>query len=327
MNRRTFITALGGAAVWPPVTLAQQSERIRTIGVLFGIAEDDPVWRAERNIFVTEMQRLGWVEGRNLHIAYRTALGNDDLFHTYAAELVSLKPDVILSVNPSAIAALASKTKTIPIVFTVELDPVREGHVASTAHPGGNITGFTDVDFTIAGKWPQLLKEIAPNLRTAVVLFHPQLDLDDIWRRSIESGASAAAIDLQLTPIREAADIEPAIANLSAEANGLLVIPSPFTAFQRAPIIAAANKRGLPAVYPLKYFTVSGGLMSYSPDQLDEFRRAAGYVDRILRGANPGELPVQEPTKFELVVNLKPAQAIGMQIPPSLLARTDEVIE
>jgi putative tryptophan/tyrosine transport system substrate-binding protein len=327
MNRRAFIAGLGGAAAWPLVARAQQFDRTRTIGVLFGIAENDPIWRAERNIFVAEMQRLGWDEGRNLRIEYRTALGNDDLFHTYATELISLKPDVILSVNPSAIAALAPKTKSIPIVFTVELDPVREGHVASTAHPGGNITGFTDVDFTIASKWPQLLKEIAPNLRAAIVLFHPQLSLDDIWMRSIESGSSAAALDLHLTPIREAADIEPAITNVSSEANGLLVSPSPFTAVHRAPIIAAANKRGLPAVYPLKYFTVSGGLMSYSPDQLDEFRRAAGYVDRILRGANPGELPVQEPTKFELVVNLKTAKALGLIIPPTLLARADEVIE
>ena len=201
MNRRAFILAISTLSARPVVTRAEQPDRVRTVAVLFGIADDDPVWHAERNVFVAEMQRLGWVEGRNLFIVYRTALGNDDLFHTYAGELVSLKPDVILSVNPSAIAALASKTKTIPIVFTVELDPVREGHVASTAHPGGNITGFTDVDFTIASKWPQLLKEIAPNLRAAAVLFHPQLGLDDIWMRSIESGASAAAIDLHLTPI------------------------------------------------------------------------------------------------------------------------------
>jgi putative ABC transport system substrate-binding protein len=201
MRRRTFIAGLGGAVGVLPLVTRAQPIRSRKVGVLFGIADDDPVWQAERNVFVAEMQRLGWVEGRNLFIVYRTALGNDDLFHTYAGELVSLKPDVILSVNPSAIAALASKTKSIPIVFTVELDPVREGHVASTAHPGGNITGFTDVDFTIASKWPQLLKEIAPNLRAAVVLFHPQLGLDDIWMRSIESGASAAGIDLHLTPI------------------------------------------------------------------------------------------------------------------------------
>jgi putative tryptophan/tyrosine transport system substrate-binding protein len=329
MKRREFIVGLGSAAAWPVLARAEQSKSIRRIGVLYGLAEDDPQWRAMRTAFVGEMRKLGWVEGNNLQIEYRTALGDPQRFRDYAAELVSLKPDLILGVSPLALAALAQQTRSIPIVFTVDLDPVREGHVASIAHPGGNITGFTDTAFEIGTKWPQLLKELVPNLRDVVLGYYPQpFGLDEVWMQFIKAGMSTVNASLSPTPIRDVPEISSVIGNLPVtDDNGFLLIPSAFTAVHRASIVEAVGQRGIPTVFPLKYYTVSGGLMSYSPDQVEEMSRAAGYVDRIFNGSNPGDLPVQEPTKFELVINLKTAKRMGITIPASLLARADEVIE
>jgi putative ABC transport system substrate-binding protein len=327
-NRRAFMAGLTGAATWWKVARAQKQEGIRRLGVLYGLAEDDPNWRINRNAFIGEMRKLGWIEGVNLAIEYRTALGDEQRFREYAAELVSLKPDLILGVSPSALAALADQTRTIPIVFTVDNDPIREGHVTSLAHPGGNITGFTDVAFVIAGKWPQLLKEVLPSLSEVYVVYHPQLEFDEVYMKFIRTGASAVNVEVKPVLIGDVPEIKPVIASLAfAGRNGLLVIPSAFTAVHRTRIIEAITDRAVPAIFPYKYFAVSGGLMSYSVDQSDEFPRAARYVDRILKGANPGDLPIQEPIKFELVVNLKTAKAMDIVVPPSLLARADEVIE
>ena len=329
MNRRVLISLLGGAVVARPFAAHAQSDGMRRIGVLMALAETDPQAQARVGAFRDALKKLGWTEGRNLKFDFRWG-APDPLrrMPALAAELVALKPDVMLAAAPPALKALQQATRTIPIVFAQVPDPVGTGFVASLARPGGNITGFTIFEYQIGVKWLELLMQIAPRVKRVAVLHLPNTPTLAECIRQIESVAPTFHVELSTLPARNADEIERGVEAFAREPNGgMVVIPSPLTTTRRGQIVALAMRHRLPAVYPYRYFVTSGGLASYGVDNIDLYRRAATYVDRILKGEQPANLPVQQPNKFELVINLKTAKALGLDVPITLLARTDHVIE
>jgi putative ABC transport system substrate-binding protein len=330
MRRREFITLLGGAAAaWPVAARAQQVERPRRVGVLMGISEDDPLARARVAIFRKALADLGWTEGRNLTITWRWTGGDIERVREYAAELVRLAPEVILANGTPNVAALQRATTSIPIVFAVVNDPVAQGFIASMAHPGGNITGFSFLEYSMVGKSLEMLKQIAPDIVRVSVMFNPDTyPYYNIHLRSFETIARMLSLELTAAPIRNPAEIEETIATMGRwQGSALLVTPDPFTVVHRRAIIQAAEQYRVPANYSYRQHVREGALMSYGADTIDIFRRSASYVDRILKGANPTDLPAQAPVKFEMAINLKTANALGLDVPPTLLALADEVIE
>jgi putative tryptophan/tyrosine transport system substrate-binding protein len=330
VKRRAFITLLGGAAAaWPLAARAQQQERMRRIVFLHGIAENDPEAQARVVAFRQGLEALGWVEHRNIQIEQRFSGGDFAQMQTYTAEVVDSSPDVIVASSSPVIAALKQATRTIPIVFAVVNDPLGQGFVANQARPGGNITGFTFVDFPMIGKWLELLKEIAPGVNRITLLFNPQTAAYyPIFLRAFAAGAAALAAEISATPVRDATEIEAAAAALAREpGGGLIAGPDPFLNARRGTVMAMSKRHRLPVIFGFRRYVTEGALMSYGPDTIDIVRRSASYVDRILKGEKPAELPVQAPNKYELAINLKTAQALGLEVPPTLLARADEVIE
>ena len=327
MRRREIIALLGGAAVGLLLATRGQADATRRIGALIAFAKDDPETEERLTGFQQGLAKRGWVEGRNIHIDYRFAAGRADPFPVLAKELVALQPDVILGHTPGAIHALQRETRTIPIVFVNVSDPIGLGFIASLPRPGGNITGVLHYEATIIGKWLAMLREIAPHL-TGAALANPKVSSYQYFLRSAEATAPSLGIDLTDSPVQTAAGIERAIEELARRPNsGLILPPDASTIVHRDLIVALAARHRLPAVYALKTFVVAGGLMSYGTDQNDLFRLAASYVDRILRGDKPADLPVQAPTRFETTVNLKTAKALGLDVPAHLLVAADEVIE
>jgi putative ABC transport system substrate-binding protein len=328
LKRRDFITLVGAAAAWPFAARAQQDGRVRRIGFLSVITEGDPEGQTWIREFLQHLQELGWTNGRNVQVDFR--FGGSDATHTsmLASELIELRPDVILAGGLLAAVALRQQSLSIPTVFVHVADPVSAGFVTNLARPEGNITGFTNFEFSIGGKWLQLLKECSPSVSRIGVVFDPANPSWAAYLRTIE--AVAPSLGVQLTPVgvRDDAEIKQRITAFARETNGAIVVfPSPVTLQHRASIIAAAAEQRLPAMYPYRFFTVDGGLMSYGSPVGDLYRRAASYADRILKGAKVAELPVQQPTKYELAINLKTAKALGLTIPPGVLAIADEVIE
>jgi putative ABC transport system substrate-binding protein len=323
------MTLLGGTAAWPMAARAQQSERMRRIGVLVGFAENDPDWKARLAGFRQGLEKLGWSEGRNVSFYYRFAPAGAQA-QMLAKDLVALQPDVILAQGTPIVVALLRETLTIPIVFVGLADPIGSGFVASFARPGGNLTGLLLFEASITGKWLAMLKDIAPHLARAAFVINPKTaPYYDYYLRAAQAAASSLAIELVLNPIENAAvDIERAIESLARVPNsGLVLPPDTNTIIHRNLIIALAARHRLPAVYSDRLFVTAGGLICYSTDRADQYRLAASYVDRILRGAKPADLPVQAPTKFETVINLKTAKALGLTVPNALLVAADEVIE
>jgi len=320
---------LGGvAAAWPLAARAQQSERVRRIGVLMSFAADDPEGKAQIAAFVQGLQQLGWTDGRNVRIDYRHGLGNADDTRKYAAELVALAPEVILAIGGATAGPLLQTTRTVPIVFTNVSDPVGAGFVDSLAQPGGNATGFILFEYGISAKWLELLKQIAPNVTRVGVIRDAALAVGPAQFGVIQAVAPSLRMEVSPINLRDAGEIERAVTAFArAPDGGLIVTGSALSLVHRDLIITLAARHKLPAVYFLRTFVTGGGLISYAPNSIDPYRRAAGYVDRILKGEKPGDLPVQAPTKYELVINLKTAKALDLTIPPAVLARADEVIE
>jgi putative tryptophan/tyrosine transport system substrate-binding protein len=329
VKRRAFITALSGAAACSLAGYAQQGEQIRRVGVLIAFSENDPVARASVPAFTQAMRGLGWVEGKNIRLDYRFAAGDPVLFEKYAAELVALSPDAILAGTPPAVTALQRQTRTTPIVFVLVVDPIGLGFVQSLARPGGSVTGFGAFDPPIIGKWLQLLKEIAPGVTRVAIIFNPvTAPYAPLFNRVIEAAAPSFGITVTLAPVGSDAAIEEAVDTLAREpGGGLINLPDIFTAAHRDVTIAAATRYGLPLIGPAEFFPRAGALMSYWFDPVDMHAQAASYIDRILKGASPADLPVQQPTKYSLVINLKTAKALGLTVPPSMLDLADEVIE
>jgi putative tryptophan/tyrosine transport system substrate-binding protein len=329
MRRREFITLLGGAAAaWPVVARAQQVDRMRRLGVLGGQAANDPDAQANIAAFLQGLQQLGWTDGRNVRIDHRWAAGNPADIRKYAAELVALAPDIILATGASPLGPLLQATRTVPIVFAIVPDPVGAGFVDSLSRPGGNTTGFMQAEYNLSGKWLELLKQIAPGVTRAAVLRDPAITAGIGQFAIIQSVAPAIGVEVSPVNVRDAAEIERAVTAFARTPNsGLIVTASALSVVHRDLIVTLAARHKLPAVYYRRLFVIGGGLISYGADFLDQFRRAAGYVDRILKGEKPADLPVQAPTKYELAINLKTAKALGFEIPSSILARADEVIE
>jgi putative ABC transport system substrate-binding protein len=328
MRRREFISLLGGATAWPLAARAQQRERMRRVGVLTPFPADDAEGQARLTAFAQALQQAGWTLGQNLRLDYRWGDGKPNTMSKYAAELVTLAPDVILASSSAALAPLLEATRTVPIVFAGVGDPVAAGYVESLARPGGNATGFTLYEYSLGGKWLELFKEIAPRVTRVAVFRDTSIAAGPGQFGTVQALAPSLGMELRPIDVRDAGAIERAIAAFAQGSNGgLIVFGSPGATIHRNLIIALAAKHRLPAVYSTRYFAASGGLISYGPDFLDQHRRAAGYVDRILKGEKPADLPVQQPTKYELVINLKTAKALGLEVPPTLLARADEVIE
>jgi putative tryptophan/tyrosine transport system substrate-binding protein len=329
MERRKFIMLLGGAAAaaWPLAALAQRSERMRRIGVLVsGLAADDPEWQARGTAFVQGLQELGWADGRNVRVEYRFGLGDPDRLRKSAAELVALAPDVILAGGGVAVPALQQATRTLPIVFANVGDPVGLGLVSTLARPGGNTTGFMTVELGVSGKWLELLKQIAPRVtRVAVLRSFVPAGIGAL--SAIQAVAPSHGVELTPVGIRDADEIERGITAFARGLNDGLIVTGQLQRNLREAITALAARHRLPAIYPYRAFVIAGGLISYGPDQADPYRKAAGYVDRILKGEKPADLPVQAPTRFELVINLTTAKALGLTVPDTVLARADEVIE
>jgi putative ABC transport system substrate-binding protein len=329
MKRREFITLLGGAAAWPLAARAQQGNRVRRIGVLMPWDENDPVFaKPYLPAFTQGLADLGWTVGRNVRIDLRWAGGDANRIRALAQELVGLQPDIILTDGIASTAALQRETRIIPIVFASGVDPVASGIVPRLNQPGGNITGFAFLEASLGGKWLELLSEIAPGLKRAAIMFNPDTPPASAYMPSLETATRSLKVVPITAPVHSDVEIETAITALGREpGGGLVVIPKVFTVVHRAPIIFAAAPNDVPAVYGDSVYARDGGLLSYGVDLLDNWRRAATYVDRILRGAKPAELPVQLPTKFEMVVNLKTAKALSLAVPPSIRLRADEVIE
>jgi putative ABC transport system substrate-binding protein len=328
MRRREFVSLLGAAAAWPLAARSQQGERMRRTGVLINFASDDVEGQARLTAFREGLRQLGWTEGGNVRIDTRWAAGDPDRYRQYVAELLALAPDVILAISSAALASLLQATRTVPIVFTTVADPVGAGYVDSLARPGGNATGFVLWEYSIAAKWLELLKEIAPQVTRAVVFRQSALAAGPGQFGVIQAAAPSLGVDLRVADVRDAREIERAVTTFAQGSNGgLIVTGSPGALSHRTLIVALATRHRLPAVYSARVFAADGGLISYGPDPVDQFRQAAGYVDRILKGEKPADLPVQAPTKYELVINLKTARALGLEVPPMLLARADEVIE
>jgi putative ABC transport system substrate-binding protein len=330
MRRRDFIKVIGGgAAAWPLVVRAQQPDRMGRIGVLSGgPATDDPDNQARWVTLTQALQQLGWIEGRNLQIDYRLTEGNADRARKFAAELIALNPDVIVASGTTAVQALWPVTRTVPIVFVNVSDPVGAGLVDSLARPGGNATGFAQLEYNLSAKWLELLMQIAPSVTRAAVLRDPNITAGVGQFAVIQSVAPSVGIDVSPINVSNADEIERAVTAFARTANGgLIVTASGSAAVHRKQIISLAARHTLPTVYYRRLYVTDGGLISYGPDFIDQFRRAAGYVDRILNGEKPDNLPVQMPTKYELVINLKTAKALGLEVPPSLLARAEKVVE
>ena len=329
MKRREFITLLGGAAVaWPLVARAQQGGAMPRVGVLFGIDENDPEGRNRIDAFRQGLEKLGWKPGQNLRIESRWAAGDLERLKAQAAELVQLKPDVLLAGATLSLVALQRATPDIPIVFAQVTDPVGAGFVTSLARPGGNITGFTQHEFAISVKWLELLKELAPRVKRVAVIHLAENPASAGYLATMTPAASIFGVELTTIPVRNTADIDRAVDGIASTSDGgIIVLPGPAPSSRRNRIIALAEQHHLPAVYPFRYWVISGGLASYGIDNVDLYRLAATYVDRILKGEKPADLPVQHATKFQLVINLKTAKALGLDPPITLLARTDEVIE
>src|SRR5215475_6423888 len=328
MRRREFISLISGAAAtWPLAARAQQSDRIRRIGVLMAYAEDNPDGKPRLAAFAQALQELGWADRRNIHIDYRWSAGDAERTRNYAAELVSLVPDVILAGNTSTVGPLQQATHTVPIVFAGVVDPVGAGFVESLARPGGHTTGFTQFEYGMSGKWLELLKEIAPRLTRAAVLRDVTIAGTGEFA-AIQAVAPSLGVEVSPLGSRNAGEIERGIADFARAQNGGLIVATGASAVgHRELITRLATRHHLPAVYPYRFFVAVGGLVSYGPDRVDPFRRAAAYVDRILKGEKASDLPVQAPNKYEMVVNIKAAKSIGITIPSSVLARADEVIE
>jgi len=329
IGRRELIAALGGAVAWPLAARAQQPERMRRVGVLVGFAENDPMAQPRITAFQQGLLELGWREGRNIRFDTRFAAADSDRMRSYADELVGMAPDVILAMTTPVTAALLRQTRTIPIVFVIVSDPLGSGFVQSLARPGGNATGFINLESSLVEKWVELLKEIAPKVTRAAMMFNPErAPYAGYYMRPFEAAARSLAVEPIGAPVRDDADIERAIAALARDTKGgLIIMTDIYTSTRREPINRLTAHYRIPAVNSTSTITRDGGLITYGVDTTDLFRRAAPYVDRILKGAKPGELPVQVPTKFEMIVNLKTAKALGIEIPPTLLARADEVIE
>ena len=329
IGRRKFVATLGGAAVaWPLAARAQQGERMRRIGVLMPTASDNQRYQAYLAAFLQGSQQLGWTDGRNVRIDTRWGALNADLMRKYAGELVALEPDVVLAPTSDAVSPLRQMTRTVPIVFATVADAVGAGFVESLARPGGNVTGFTAFEYALSGKWLELLKEIAPSVTRAAVLRDSSIVAGIGQFAAIQAVAPSLGVELRPVDLRDAGEIERAITAFAQGANGGLIVTGSASAItHRNLIVALAARHKLPAVYYGRYYVTGGGLISYGPDFIDQYRRAAGYVDRILKGEKPADLPVQAPTKYELVINLRTARALGVTVPPTLLARADEVIE
>ena len=329
MKRRTFITLLGGAAAaWPLAARGQQGDRMRRVGVLIPGASEDPVFQARLAAILEGLQQLGWVDGRNVRIDTRLGAGDADLLRKHAAELVALGPDVVMAYSSNAVPPLLQLTRAVPIVFAVVADPVGAGYVESLARPGANVTGFTGYEFALSGKWLELLKEVAPRVTRAAILRDPAIAAGPAEFAAIQAVAPSFGVELRPLDVRDAGEVERTITAFAQGANGgLIVTGSVWASIHRKLIITLAAQHKLPAVYNTGYYATDGGLIGYGPDYSDLCRRAAGYVDRILKGEKPADLPVQAPTKYELVINLKTAKALGLTVPPQLLARANEVIE
>jgi putative ABC transport system substrate-binding protein len=329
MKRREFIAGAGGAIIgWPLAAHAQQPDHMRRLGVLMSVTEADAQGQARVAALKLGLLEHGWIEGRNLEIDYRWGGGDSSRLRAYAAELTALNPDVIFAAPSAALAAVQRATRTIPVVFAQVSDPVGAGFVASLAHPGGNITGFALFEFAVGAKWLELLKQIAPSVSRVAVIYDPATPSATGFLPLIEAAGRSFGVDVFVHSVRDTNEIEGAISALAAEPNGgLIAIAGPLITAKRDLIISLANKNRLPTIFAFRYYAEAGGLVSYGVDNLDLYRRAASYVDRILRGEKSSELPVQEATKFQLIINLKTAKTLGLTVPPSLLARADEVIE
>jgi putative ABC transport system substrate-binding protein len=330
MRRREFIAGLGSVAAWSLAARAQRPDRVQRVGVLVALDETDPQGMARLSGFTHQLAELGWIEGRNLRMDFRWAAGNVDRMRLFAKELVSLKPDVILATSTPVAAALQEETRTIPIVFANLNDPVASGFVASLSRPGGNLTGLMNVEATMGGKRLQLLTEIAPGIKRVAIMFSPDTApyVRSYFQPSFEAAARLVQVEPIIAPVHSDAEIETVITSLGREpGGGLISVPDNFLLNHRQTIISLAARNNVPAVYQISVFVRDGGLLSYGADDVDNYRRAATFVDRIFRGASPADLPVQLPTKFEMVVNLKTAKALGLVVPSSILLRADEVIE
>jgi putative ABC transport system substrate-binding protein len=328
MKRRTFVAGLGSAAAWPLVARGQQGEHIRRIGVLVVSGKDDPVEKAQLSAFTQALADLGWTDGRNVRMDLRWYGGEINRIPALVQELLGLQPDIILAAGSPATIAVHRETRTIPIVFVGAGDPVASGIVARLERPSGNITGFANLEASLGGKWLELLSEIAPGLKRAAIMFNPDTAPASTYMPSLERAARSLMVEPMTAPVHSDVEIEAAIVALEREpGGGLVVLPDNFMLAHRAPLIMAAAQHNVPAVYMRSEIVRDGGLVSYGVNQVDIWRRAAAYVDRILRGANPGDLPVQFPAKYEMVVNLKTAKALGLTVPQSILLRADEVIE
>ena len=329
MKRREFITLLGSTVIaWPLAARAQQRERVWRIGVLLPFAEDHPVGQARVAAFVQGLRQLGWTDGHNVRIDYRWSAGDSDNIRKFASELIALGPDVVMAFTSAAVTALRQATSTVPIVFAVVADPVGAGYVESLARPGGNVTGFAAQEYAVGGKWMELLKEIVPRLTRVAVLRDSAIAAGPGQFGALQAVAPSFGVELRPIDLHDPSGIEHGIAAFAkGPNNGLIVTGSPSATLHRNLIITLAARHKLPAIYYERSFADAGGLISYGPDFIDQCRRAAGYVDRILKGERPADLPVQAPTKYELVINLKTAKALGLQIPDKLLALADEVIE
>jgi putative ABC transport system substrate-binding protein len=329
MRRREFVILLGGsaAAAWPLAAHAQQSNRLRVVGVLLAMAPDDPEAQLRVKAFEAGLRELGWTEGRNLRLEYRWAAGDAALLRKQATELVGLAPDLILATSTPVLAALRQENP-LPIVFVQVTDPIGSGFVPNLARPGGSLTGFTSFEFTIGSKWLEALKHVAPAVTRVALIFNPDTaPFAHMFWQPVEDAAPSFDVEPMQAPVRDVGEIERTVAAFARQNGGLMVLPDVSTTNHRDLIITLAARHRLPAVYPYRYFATSGGLMSYGSDLADVYRRAASYVDRILKGAIPGDLPVQAPAKFEFVINLKTANALGLTVPPLWLGRADEVIE
>ena len=329
IRRREFLTLLGGAGAWPVAARAQQRERARRIGVLMPLAADDPESQARTTAFVQELAQLGWIAGRNVQIDNRWSAGDSERTRRYVAELVALAPDVIVTSSTVSVAALIEATRTVPIVFAGIPDPVGAGFVNSLARPGRNATGFLLYEYGLSAKWLELLKQIAPQTtRVAVIRESTAIATGAGQFAAIQTAAPSIGVEVSPINVRDAGELDHAVTAFARSPNGgLIVTGGPLMVGHRDPMVALAARHRLPAVYTVRFFVTGGGLISYGPDRVDQWRRAAGYVDRILKGEKPADLPVQAPTKYELVINLQTAKALGLEVPPTLLARADEVIE
>lgn len=328
VRRRQFITLIGGAAGWPLAARAQRNEGVRRIGVLMPLAEGDPEGRARVAAFLQGLRELGWIEGRNVRLDYRWGGGDVARIRRDAVELVALTPEVILAAGGQVMGPLQEATRTVPIVFTQTADPVGAGFVASLARPGGNATGFTNFEYGVSGKWLELLREVVPGITRAAVLRDASNPAGTGQWGAIQAVASPWGVEISPIDVRERGEIERGVAAFATGSNrGLIVSSSGFAILHRELIIALAAQHRLPTVYPFRFYAIGGGLISYGPDPIDPHRRAAQYVDRILKGEKPADLPVQAPTKYELVINMKTARALGLEVPQTLLARADQVIE